>query len=232
MSSRTGAATAAPPRRQMLAAAIDCFARHGYQGTSIARIAREAGVTKGALYYHFRDKEDLLFAAVTERVGEFERKVLRDVGPTRDALTTLRRVVDACFFHATVSNHRRFIITLMVEALDTNPRLSEEFRRILRRMRSFLADVVRRGQDEGTLRGDVDATAAAAMIAGGIMGAEIQHYQDPDEIDLRESDEKNAMPDQLPAKAWELGLVQESIPEPPGATRCPRTRASSSINSS
>src|SRR5215475_12688141 len=124
MSSRTGAATAAPPRRQMLAAAIDCFARHGYQGTSIARIAREAGVTKGALYYHFRDKEDLLFAAVTERVGEFERKVLRDVEPASDALSTLRRVVDACFFHATVSNHRRFIITLMVEALDTNPRIS------------------------------------------------------------------------------------------------------------
>jgi len=169
----------------MLAAAIDCFARHGYQGTSIARIAREAGVTKGALYYHFRDKEDLLFAAVTERVGEFERKVLRDVVPSRDALSTLRRVVDACFFHATVSNHRRFIITLMVEALDTNPRLSAEFRRILRGMRSFLAEVVRRGQDEGTLRADVDATAAAAMIAGGIMGAEIQHYQDPDEIDLR-----------------------------------------------
>src|SRR5215467_4425134 len=163
-------AAAEPPRRQMLAAAIDCFARHGYQGTSIDRIAREAGVTKGALYYHFRDKEDLLFA-VTERVGEFERKVLRDVVPSRDALSTLRRVVDACFFHATVSNHRRFIITLMVEALDTNPRLSEEFRRILRGMRSFLAEVVRRGQHEGTLRGDVDADAAAAMIAGGIMGA-------------------------------------------------------------
>ncbi len=33
---------------------------------------------------------------------------------------------------------------------------------------------------------------------------------------LRESDEKNAMPDELPAKAWELGLVQESIPEAHG----------------
>lgn len=178
-------ANAEAPRRQMLAAAIDCFARHGYQGTSIDRIAGEVGVTKGALYYHFRDKEDLLFAAVTERVGEFERKVLRDVEPTRDVLATLRRVVDACFFHATVSNHRRFIITLMVEALDTNPRLSEEFRKILRGMRSFLAEVVRRGQREGTLRTDVDARAVAATIAGGIMGAEIQHYQDPEQIDLR-----------------------------------------------
>src|SRR5215471_3335219 len=104
---RRESATAEPARRQVLAAAIDCFARHGYQGTSIDRIAREVGVTKGALYYHFRDKEDLLFAAVTERVGEFERKVLRDAEPARDALTTLRRVVDACFFHATVSNHRQ-----------------------------------------------------------------------------------------------------------------------------
>src|SRR5499427_3945016 len=180
-----GSAKAEPPRRQMLAAAIDCFARHGYQGTSIDRIAREVGVTKGALYYHFRDKEDLLFAAVTERVGEFERKVLRDAEPARDALTTLRRVVDACFFHATVSNHRRFIITLMVEALDTNPALSVEFRNILRRMRVFLADVVRQGQQRGALRQDVSADAAAAAIAGGIMGAEIQHYQDREQVDLR-----------------------------------------------
>ena len=179
---RTGRAE--PSRKHLMTAAIDCFARLGYQGSSIDRIARDAGITKGAVYYHFRDKEELLFAAVKDRIGSFSKEVLRDAA-AQDPLTTLRRVVDVCFFHATVSNHRRFIITLMVEALDTNPRLSEEFRRILRGMRSFLADVVRRGQEEGTLRGDVDATAAAAMIAGGIMGAEIQHYQDPDEIDLR-----------------------------------------------
>jgi len=84
-----------------------------------------------------------------------------------------------------VSNHRRFIITLMVEALDTNPRLSKEFRRILRGMRSYLGEIVSRGQRAGTIRSDVDPAAVAATIAGGIMGAEIQHYQDPEQIDLR-----------------------------------------------
>ena len=59
----------------MLAAAIDCFARHGYQGTSIDRIAREVGVTKGALYYHFRDKEDVPPTEV-ELLGEI-RDLLR-----------------------------------------------------------------------------------------------------------------------------------------------------------
>jgi AcrR family transcriptional regulator len=165
--------------------AIDSFARLGYQGTSIDRIARDAGVTKGAVYYHFRDKEELLFEAVKDRIGGFEEQVLEQLGPARDAVDSLRRVVDACFFHATVSNHRRFIITLMIEALDTNPRLSAEFRAILRRMRTFLAGVVRRGQQRGELRTDVTPEAAAAAITSGIIGAEVQHYQDPEEIDLR-----------------------------------------------
>jgi TetR/AcrR family acrAB operon transcriptional repressor/TetR/AcrR family transcriptional repressor of mexAB-oprM operon len=168
-----------------MTAAIDCFARLGYQGTSIDRIARAAGVTKGAVYYHFRDKEELLFEAVKDRIDGFEKQVLEEVTPAGDALENLRHVVDACFFHATVSNHRRFIITLMIEALDTNPRLSAEFRNILRRMRSFLARVVRRGQQRGTLRPDIAPEAVAAVIAGGIIGAEVQHYQDPEEIDLR-----------------------------------------------
>ena len=179
------AARPEPSRKHLLAAAIDCFARFGYQGTSIDRIARHAGVTKGALYYHFRDKEELLFEAVSGRVGEFEQHVLAEVGPASDALASLKRVIDACFFHATVSNHRRFIITLMIEALDTNPQLSAKFQRILRRMRFFLADVVRRGQDDGNVRRDVDPEETAALIAATIMGAEIQHYQDPEEVDLR-----------------------------------------------
>jgi len=174
-----------PSRQPLLAAAIDCFARYGYQGTSIDRIARHAGVTKGALYYHFRDKEELLFEAVTGRVGEFEQHVLAEIGPASDALASLKRVIDACFFNATVSNHRRFIITLMIEALDTDPQLSAKFQRVLRRMRFFLADVVRRGQERGVIRRDVDPEDTAAVIAGAIMGAEIQHYQDPAEVDLR-----------------------------------------------
>ncbi len=168
-----------------MVAAIDSFARHGYAGTSIDRIARDVGVTKGAVYYHFRDKEQLLFEAVKDRIGGFMRDVVRSMTPGQDAMTALRRVADSCFFHATASNHRRFIITLMIEALDTHPALSAEFRAILRTMRQFLAEVVRHGQTHGHLRPDVPADAVAAAFTAGIMGAEIQHYQDPSEIDLR-----------------------------------------------
>src|ERR1043166_1661890 len=73
-------------RTQLVRAAIDCFARLGYQGTTIDRIARDAGVTKGAVYYHFRDKEQLLFEAVRDRIDGFEQQVLAEVKPGQDAL--------------------------------------------------------------------------------------------------------------------------------------------------
>jgi len=164
--------------------AIDCFAQYGYRATSIDRIAKAAGLTKGAIYYHFKDKEDLLFAAVRDRVSQFERSVTAEILPLSDAIAALRRTARVCFEHATKSNHRRFIVTLMVEALGTNARLSEQFREMMRRFRAFLRDIIEFGQNQGVFRRDVDAAEAACEFAGAVMGAEIQYYQDPEEVDL------------------------------------------------
>jgi TetR/AcrR family transcriptional regulator, acrAB operon repressor len=172
-------------RRELMKVAIDCFAKYGYQATSIDRIAKAAGVTKGALYYHFKDKEELLLEAVSNRVGQFERRVASDVGTsTPDAAHTLRQVAQACLEHATKSNHRRFIVTIMVEALDTNDRLSHQFRTMMTRFRQFLIDIIKAGQASGLFRRSVDAALAAQVYAAAIMGAEIQYYQDPDNVDL------------------------------------------------
>ena len=171
-------------RQDLMHVAIDCFARYGYQATSIDRIAKAAGVTKGALYYHFKDKEDLLFAAVKNRLGQFERRVVVDLSPMTDARAALLQLGRVCFEHATKSNHRRMIVTLMVEAIDTNPRLAAEFREMMQRFRGFLGRIVRLGQERGQFRADVDAGVAAEVCAGAIMGAEIQYYQDPKGFDL------------------------------------------------
>src|SRR2546422_11356086 len=101
-----------PSRKQLMAAAIDCFARLGYQGTSIERIARAAGVTKGAVYYHFRDKEDLLFSAVKDRIGGFQKQGLQTGPVGGDAPTALPPRGDARLLHAAAPNHPRLIITL------------------------------------------------------------------------------------------------------------------------
>lgn len=167
-----------------MATAIDQFARYGYQGTSIDRIANAAGVTKGALYYHFRDKEELMFEAVKDRIAAFERTVVGSVSPETDPAGALAEIARVSVEVATRDNLRRFILTIMVEMLDTNPRLSVSFRDILRRFRSYLTGVIRLGQEKGVFRNDVDAKLAAQMFAGGVIGAELQHYQDAERVDL------------------------------------------------
>ncbi len=171
-------------RRDLMNVAIDCFAKYGFQATSIDRIAKAAGVTKGALYYHFKDKEELLFEAVKNRVGQFERRVAGDLESANDARRALRNLGRICVEHATKSNHRRLIVTLMVESLDTNQRVTKQFREMMKRFRGFLYAIVRDGQQRGQFRKDVDAAVAAEVFAGAIMGAEIQYYQDPKAFDL------------------------------------------------
>src|SRR5215468_424710 len=173
-------------RRDLMDIAIDCFARFGYQATSIDRIAKAAGLTKGAIYYHFKDKEELLFEAVKNRVSQFERRVIGEIGAIQDAVAALQRVTEVCLEHATKSNHRRLIVTLMVEALDTNARLSAQFREMMRRFRAFLRGIIEVGQRQGVFRVDVSAITAAGVYAGAVMGAEVEYYQDPDQVDLGE----------------------------------------------
>lgn len=54
-------------RRRILDAARELFATRGWAPTSVDEVVRAAGVTKGALYHHFRDKTDLLRAVYEEQ---------------------------------------------------------------------------------------------------------------------------------------------------------------------
>jgi AcrR family transcriptional regulator len=52
-------------RREILTGARTCFARHGYEGATVRRLEEETGLSRGAIFHHFRDKE-ALFLAVAE----------------------------------------------------------------------------------------------------------------------------------------------------------------------
>ena len=67
-------------REQLLLAASELFVERGYQGTSTQEIAHAAGLTKGALYFHFRSKEDILLALI-KRINESYRRLTKDLSP-------------------------------------------------------------------------------------------------------------------------------------------------------
>src|SRR5689334_21797503 len=65
---RAARAEAGEAREELLTAALRVFARRGYREAGVDEIAAEAGYSKGALYWHFSGKEELLTALLEERI--------------------------------------------------------------------------------------------------------------------------------------------------------------------
>ncbi|MGW6919456.1 TetR/AcrR family transcriptional regulator [Kitasatospora sp. NPDC054939] len=57
-------------RARLLAAAVDCLAEHGWNGSTVAVVAERAGVSRGAAQHHFPTREDLFTAAVEHVAAE------------------------------------------------------------------------------------------------------------------------------------------------------------------
>jgi len=87
-------------RRMLLDVARRLFAEHGYAGTGTEEVVRQAGVTRGALYYHFRDKRDLFRAVVEDLQGELMQRLLAASTPVSDPWERLsaamQAFLDAC----------------------------------------------------------------------------------------------------------------------------------------
>lgn len=82
---RTQAERRATTRRALIQAARELFAAHGYAETSTAEIVRRAEVTRGALYHHFADKQDLFRSVVEEIEGEIDERVRSNASSASDA---------------------------------------------------------------------------------------------------------------------------------------------------
>ncbi|WP_436891274.1 TetR/AcrR family transcriptional regulator [Nocardiopsis dassonvillei] len=88
-------------RAEIQEVALDLFGRHGYEKTSLREIAERLGITKAALYYHFRSKEDLLRALVEPLERDMEEFLtgLEEAG-AGDPAGVLGAYFDICVRHS------------------------------------------------------------------------------------------------------------------------------------
>jgi AcrR family transcriptional regulator len=147
-------------RDAILDAAIRCFAASGFAATTIKDLASEAQVNSALLYYYFADKEALYretLRHVVQRLGEAAgRRLDDDISPEE----AVRRFVE---------QQAEFLIThpyvprlLLRELLEHQGRHAESaIVSLVGSVFKTLCDVIRRGQDQGLFRNDMDARYAA-----------------------------------------------------------------------
>jgi AcrR family transcriptional regulator len=149
-------------KTQIVEAALRLVARYGVQGTTLHRIASELGVTHPALYSHFSSRREILLAALDvlfDRILQVHRASTHE-----SALERLRAI---CVYHTELvaSAPDGFVFPLF-EFLAASPEegLREELAVRQRTLARDLADIVREGQEQGTIRPDVEAEQAAWLI--------------------------------------------------------------------
>ncbi|MEU5979079.1 ScbR family autoregulator-binding transcription factor [Streptomyces sp. NPDC047315] len=160
-------------RQTILAAAAKVFEEHGYQAATITDVLNEAGVTKGALYFHFQSKDDLAQAVLAE-----QDQML--VAPTRPC--KVQEVVDTTMLQAYRLQTDPMVragvrLTLDQQAIDLDR--SGPFLR----WTEVITGLLEEAQRQGELLPHVVLRETAEMIVGAFAGVQsmsqaISDYQD------------------------------------------------------
>lgn len=155
-------------RAAIIAAARDVFFDHGVSRTSLEQIAKAAGVTRGAIYWHFADKAELFYAMRDEvQIPLIDRtdSALADADPTLDPLRRIERflgiIIDHIFNDA--ATRKTFqIMTFKCEYVGEFARDLETACVMHNELRDKFAEQYREAHRLGILRAGVDPLDAAS----------------------------------------------------------------------
>jgi AcrR family transcriptional regulator len=161
-------------RRQLiLAVAERLLARNGWRNTSLAQIAKEAGVTPAGLLHHFESKEQLLNAVLDARDADDDAHADYRRG---DLITELSRVPER--FERAPELIGTFTV-LLVENIAPDAPLHGRIHKRYRDAIDIITNIIKRGQSDGQFRPDFDAASKAVEILAFINGMETLWLLDP-----------------------------------------------------
>ncbi len=189
MGRRTGV-TVEQTRQELVDAAARVFARRGFEGSSVADICAEAGLSTGPLYTNFGSKE-ALFAVVLEQWGKqaYDRAMRAGTDPA--ASTNIADVVTAA--GRVVERGPHELGRLVVEAFAIAGRdesVAETVRAWVTLDEQHMTDEIRRGQDAGVLDETMGAESMARMNTIIALGAHLTRALD---LDVPGQDEWSAL---------------------------------------
>lgn len=166
-------------RQQILDRAIEVFADKGAEGTSLRAIAEKIGVSHAALLHYFGSREELLVEVLRE--GELRH------GDPRDNVEVVGTMVRAAERNVTIPGFVALYTSLLAGSLEADKQYSRDFFSTrFARVRERLAELIRIGQDQGTMRRGIEPEAMAALVIAASDGLQTQWLLDPD-VDIAKS---------------------------------------------
>jgi AcrR family transcriptional regulator len=167
---RSGVPKESERQKDIIDRAAPILMREGYKGISMNELARQLHLTKPGLYYHFKDKQELLYASMHRSMDFIEKMSLEATMGARDNRERLREIIYQHALRVAVSERKGALTTLIVD--DVSFLRSEDRRVITQRKRAYFELVratVIQLKKEGSLRKSLDAVVATFTILGMVM---------------------------------------------------------------
>ncbi len=165
---------AAKTREAILESALDLFNEKGYSGTTLNHVAQRLNMTKGAVYWHFKNKQDLFETLIDEVEVRFEKElmpVVMNIQKVEDLKTYFLE------YASTILNNPR--VRKFLSVLSLKIEWTTEFSDILKRVEEmsgeveeFCTHVLERAKKSGNIRDDIDSSftaSALTMMVDGII---------------------------------------------------------------
>ena len=162
-------ATSAVPKdkeSRILAASFRVFARHGYHGSSMAMVAREAGVATGTIYLYFERKQDLLVTLFQRHLSEYLERCRPALAMERAGVPRL--VLLAELHLAFFAEDRERATVFQIHLREPDPILAEGIRPTVAAYFDLIADVIGAGVKSGAFSPDLDVRIARQVFFGAL----------------------------------------------------------------
>lgn len=160
---------AAVTRSAVLKAALTVFSRKGYAAATLDDVAKAAGVTRGAIYWHFKSKADLYNTLTGELSARGADLVQQAVAEGGSLLEILRRIFVRQCTLIEEDREARAVMQLALSRTGSDPEVQAGRKKQLEAGSALIegiAGAMQQGIDQGVLRSDLDpADMARAFIA-------------------------------------------------------------------
>jgi AcrR family transcriptional regulator len=173
-SSATRLRNPARTRERLLRAAAREIYISGFQSASLDTILASAGVTKGALYHHFKNKEALGYAVVAEIISPDTRatwmRPLQNPRSLKDPIDALIDIVQSISVQPKLVCGGCQLNNLAQEMSPLDAGFRKRLETIFDAWRKAVASILREGQRRGTVRRDVEPNDAAGLLIAMVEG--------------------------------------------------------------
>jgi AcrR family transcriptional regulator len=159
-------------REAILSASLKLFAKKGFTSTSVDDIGRAAGITKGAVYWHFKSKDEL-FSAILARIRErWQTTIFQPVSTRTGAEERLELLFDS--YQTFFGEAPETCLFLQRVLLEEHEVFSPQVERVFRQTARFIEKILEQGKADGDFRNDLNSLLTAHQIIGALSGASQQ----------------------------------------------------------